>query len=192
MDIEIGAEAKDKDKSFNRRVAITVVALSIFMGLCGVKDGNIVQAMQQAQSSGVDAWSEYQAAKTKLHIDETAGAQARFLALSGGERTAAAVAPEAARLDAETAKYRAEIPTLKARAEGFQAQYDALNVHDDQFDASDALISIAVSIAAVAALVEVPAALWAAWAFGALGTVMGLAGFLGWSLHSDFLSKLLS
>jgi hypothetical protein len=190
MDIEIGAEAKDK--SFNRRVAITVVALSIFMGLCGVKDGNIVQAMQQAQSSGVDAWSEYQATKTKLHIDETALAQARFLALAGGDRTAAAVAAEAARLDAEMAKYRTEIPALKSRAEGFQAQYDALNVHDDQFDASDALISIAVSIAAVAALVEVPAALWASWAFGALGTVMGLAGFLGWSLHSAVLSRLLS
>jgi hypothetical protein len=190
MDIEIGAEAKDK--RFNRRVAITVVALSIFMGLSGVKDGNIVQAMQQAQSSGVDAWNEYQATKTKLHIDETALAQARLLALSGGERAAAAVATETVRLDAETAKYRAEIPALKTKAEGFQAQYDALNAHDDQFDASDALISIAVSIAAVAVLVEIPAALWASWAFGALGVVMGLAGFLGWSLHSAFMSKLLS
>jgi hypothetical protein len=189
MDIEIGAEAKDK--RFNRRVAITVVALSIFMGLCGVKDGNIVQAMQQAQSSGVDTWGEYQATKTKLHIDETALAQTRFLALAGGDRTAA-VAAEALRLNTEIAKYRVEIPNLKARAEGFQAQYDALNVHDDQFDASDALISIAVSIAAVAALVEVPAALWASWGFGALGVIMGLAGFLGWSLHSAFLSKLLS
>lgn len=190
MDIEIGAEAKDK--SFNRRVAITVVALSIFMGLCGVKDGNIVQAMQQAQSDGVDAWNEYQATKTKLHIDEAAATQARLTALSGDARIAAAVRLETARLDTEMAKYQAEIPTLKAKAEGFQAQYDALNVHDDQFDASDALISIAVSIAAVAALVEIPAALWASWAFGALGVVMGLAGFLGWSLHSALLSKLLS
>ncbi len=189
MDIEIGAEAKDK--SLNRRVAITVVALSIFMGLCGVKDGNIVQAMQQAQSSGVDTWGEYQATKTKLHIDETALAQTRFLALAGGDRTPA-VAAETLRLNTEIAKYKAEIPTLKAQAEGFQAQYDALNVHDDQFDAADALISIAVSIAAVAALVEVPTALWASWGFGALGVVMGLAGFLGWGLHSAFLSKLLS
>jgi hypothetical protein len=43
----------------------------------------------------------------------------------------------------------------------------------------------------VAALVEIPAALWASWAFGALGVVMGLAGFLGWSLHSALLGKLL-
>ena len=190
MDIEIGAEAKDK--SFNRRVAITVVALSIFMGLCGVKDGNIVQAMQQAQSSGVDAWDEYQATKTKLHIDETALNQARLLGLSGDARTAPAISLETTRLETEMAKYKAEVPALKSKAEGFQAQYDALNVHDDQFDASDALISIAVSIAAVAALVEIQAALWASWVFGALGVVMGLAGFLGWSLHSAFLSKLLS
>ncbi|KRA62233.1 hypothetical protein ASD79_22490 [Caulobacter sp. Root655] len=189
MDIEIGAEAKDK--RFNRRVAITVVALSIFMGLCGVKDGNIVQAMQQAQSSGVDAWDQYQAARTKLHIDETARAQTRFLALSGDGRAAAPEAAEITRLDAEIAKYQAEAPALKSRAQGFQAQYDALNVHDDQFDAADALNSIAVSIAAVAALVEIPAALWASWAFGALGVVMGVAGFLGWSLHSAFLSRLL-
>ena len=86
MDIEIGAEAKDK--RLNRQVAITVVALSIFMGLSGVKDGNIVQAMQQAQSDAVDTWGEYQATKTKLHIDETALAQTRFLALEGGPRAA--------------------------------------------------------------------------------------------------------
>ena len=190
MDIEIGAEAKDK--RLNRQVAITVVVLSIFMGLGGVKDGNIVQAMQQAQSDAVDTWGEYQATKTKLHIDETALAQTRFLALEGGARAAGPTAAEAARLEAEIAKYRGEIPTLKAKAEGYRAQYDALNVHDDQFDASDALISIAVSVAAVAALVEIPSALYVAWLFGALGVVMGLSGFLGWSLHSAFLSTLLS
>ena len=40
MDIEIDAEAKDK--RLNRLVALTVVVLSIFMGLGQVKDGNIV------------------------------------------------------------------------------------------------------------------------------------------------------
>ncbi|WP_164142337.1 DUF4337 family protein, partial [Serratia marcescens] len=66
MEIEVSAEAKDK--SLNRKVSITVVVLSVFMGVCGIKDGNIVQAMQQAQSDSVDKWNQYQAAKTKLHI----------------------------------------------------------------------------------------------------------------------------
>jgi len=190
MEVEISTEAKDK--RFNRMVAITVVVLSIFMGLSQVKDGNIVQAMQQAQSSAVDRWGEYQATKTKQHIDETALAQIEALSLIGGGKAAQASAPEIARLKAEIAKYKAEIPQLRDQAKGFEDQYNALNVHDDQFDASDALISIAVSMAAVAALVEVAGALYGAWVFGAGGIIMGLAGFLGWSLHSDLMAKILS
>src|ERR1700741_4523444 len=99
MEIEIGAEAKDK--RLNQSVAITVVVLSVFMGLGQVKDGNIVQNMQQAQSNAVDRWGEYQATKTKLHIDETALAQ---LSLLSSAPTPAAVA-ERGRLTREIAKY---------------------------------------------------------------------------------------
>lgn len=52
-------------------------------------------------------------------------------------------------------------------------------------------MSIAVSAAAVAALVETFAVLAVSWVFGAFGVVMGLAGFLGWAIHPDFLAKLL-
>lgn len=179
MDIEIDAEAKDK--RLNRMVALSVVVLSIFMGLGQVKDGNIVQAMAQAQSNAVDRWGEYQATRTKLHIDETALAQARAIP---------ALAPEVARLTTEIAKYEAESPRLRKAAEGFQAEYDALNVHDDQFDASDAAIGVAVAIAAVAALSESFPALVVAWLFGGFGVVMGLAGFLGWALKSPIASLL--
>ncbi|WP_010543214.1 DUF4337 family protein [Sphingomonas elodea] len=73
MEIEVSAEAKDK--RLNRHVAITVVVLSVATGLCNIKDGNIVQAMAQAQSSSVDLWNEYQATKTKQHLAETSRAQ---------------------------------------------------------------------------------------------------------------------
>lgn len=179
MDIEIDAEAKDK--RLNRLVALTVVVLSIFMGLGQVKDGNIIQGMAQAQSNALDSWGEYQATRTKLHIDETALAQARVMP---------ALAPEVSRLTAEIAKYEKEAPVLRKQAEGFQAQYDGLNVHDDQFDASDAAIGVAVAIAAVAALSESFPALFVAWAFGSFGMVMGLAGFLGWGIKSPLASLL--
>jgi hypothetical protein len=189
MDIEIGAEAKDK--RLNRLVALTVVMLSIVMGLGQVKDGNIVQAMQQAQSNAVDRWSEYQATKTKLHIDETALAQTGFMSAIGGPAVAKPTAAEERRLSGELVKYGKEVVQLRAAAQGFQAEYDALNVHDDQFDASDAFLSIAIAIAAVAALTESAWALYGGWAFGGLGLVMSLAGFLGWSLHSDLLGRFL-
>ncbi len=183
MEIEVSAEAKDK--SLNRSVAITVVALSVFMGVCGIKDGNIVQAMQAAQSQSVDDWNEYQATKTKQHVDEASRAQIAVLA------DPKRAAPVLAGLDRDIAKYKAEAPRLAADAKAQADQYDALNVHDDQFDASDAAVSTAISIAAVAALAESAWLLWAAWGFGAFGVFMGLCGFLGWGFHPALLSGLL-
>lgn len=182
MEVEVSAEAKDK--RLNRLVAITVVILSVFMGLAQIKDGNIVQAMDLAQSSSVDRWDEYQATRIKHHLDEATLAQLTALGRP-------ALAAEQARLKAEIAKYEVEEPRLRAEAKGLQDQYAALNVHDDQFDASDALIAIAISISAVTALAETPALLWLAWAFGAAGLVMGLSGFLGLNLHLEFLADLL-
>jgi hypothetical protein len=43
----------------NPAVAITVALLATFMGICKVKDDNIVQGMQQAQADKVDHWSYY-------------------------------------------------------------------------------------------------------------------------------------
>ena len=182
MEIELSADAKDK--RLNRLVAITVVILSVTMGLGNIKDGNIVQAMAQAQANAVDHWGEYQATKTKRHIVDTAAAQ---LAATGSP----ASAPTVAAFRAESAKYATEAPGLAQQAKADAAQYDALNVHDDQFDASEALISTAISVAAVAALVESFGVLAVAWGFSAFGLFMSVCGFAGWAFHPDVLSNFL-
>jgi hypothetical protein len=184
MDIEVSAEAKDK--RLNRLVALTVVVLSIFTGLCNIKDGNLVQTMQQAKADSVDSWNEYQATRTKLHITETA--RAEIAALAPGKPEAAATL---AQLDADIAKYRAETPKLKAQAEAQSADYDALNIHDDQFDASEAAISTAIAMAAVAALAESQMLLFGSWFFGAFGIFMGVCGFARLAFHPDVLSTFL-
>jgi len=183
MELEVSAEAKDK--RLNRMIAITVVVLSVFAGLCNIKDGNIVQAMQQAQSASLDRWNEYQATKTKQHLAEGERLQIATLAAPG--KADAALAG----LDKDIARYKAEAPALAQDAKAQSDLYDALNVHDDQFDAGDAAISTAISIAAVAALLESFWLLGLGWAFGAFGLFMGLNGFLGGSFHPDVLSKLL-
>ncbi|QNQ09107.1 DUF4337 domain-containing protein [Sphingomonas alpina] len=191
MEVEVTAEAKDK--RLNRWVAITVVILSVFMGLGNIKDGNIVQAMQQAKADSVDRWGEYQATKTKTHIAETARSEIAILAatFSPALPSAKVAAATLAETDAKIAKYHAEAPKLAREAQGFADQYDALNVHDDQFDASEALISTAISLAAVAALTESFGLVAASWAFGAFGIFMGVCGFAGWAFHPDILSNFL-
>lgn len=179
MEFEVSAEAKDK--RLNRAVAITVVILSVAMGFGNIKDGNIVQAMDQAQARSVDLWNEYQATRTKLRVTEIAELQ---LAATPGSSPAPQLAADAAR-------YRAEAPrlALEARAEG--TRYDALNIHDDQFDGSEALIATAVSVSAVAALAESSWLLAIAWAFGGCGLFLSLCGFAGWAFHPDVLNTLL-
>ncbi|WP_308515715.1 DUF4337 domain-containing protein [Sphingomonas flavescens] len=182
MEVELNAEANDK--RLNRLVALTVVVLSVAMGLGNIKDGNIVQAMAQAQANGLDRWSEYQATRTKLHIVETARTQ-----LKAAQRSAVA-ASAIASFDNEAAKYRVESPKLSAEAKQYAHRYDALNFHDDQFDAAEASLATAISIAAVAALTESWLPLWAAWVFGGFGLFMTLCGFAGWGFHPDILSNL--
>src|SRR6476646_7835819 len=60
---------KEKEKSrLNNLVAITVAILATFMGICNVKDGNIVQNMQQAQANSIDTWAWYQARKIRADV----------------------------------------------------------------------------------------------------------------------------
>jgi len=183
MEIEVSAEAKDK--RLNRLIAITVVILSVFAGLCNIKDGNIVQAMQAAQAASIDTWNEYQATKTKLHLAEATRLQLATLAAPGRADAAIAV------LDKDIAKYKGQAPGLAKAAKAQSDLYGALNVHDDQFDAGDAAISTAIALAAVAALSESAMLLWTAWVFGAFGLFMGLNGFLGGSFHPAVLSTFL-
>ena len=178
------------DKRLNRGVAATVVLFSVFLGLCNIKDGNINQNMQQAKADAVDTWSEYQASRTKLHLSE--GEADQLAVLGSIARDQAAVAKQEAVLAARVAKYKTEGPALAVKAKGFEKQYDDLNYHDDQFDATDALVSIAVSVAAVSALVESWWVLFVGWGFGAAGLVFGIAGFAGWAIHPDLLARFLS
>lgn len=189
MEIELTAEAKDR--RLNRLVAITVVVLSVFTGVCNIKDGNLVQAMQQAKADSVDTWGEYQATKTKLHVAQNAREEIAVIAAGASAAGQARAAQSTATLDGEIAKYEQEGPALAAKAKGFADQYDALNVHDDQFDASEGLISAAISMAAVAALAESFLLLFGSWAFGAFGMVMGVCGFAHLAFHPDVLSNFL-
>lgn len=180
---------ESRDKRLNRMVALTVVFLSVFMAVANIKDDNLVQAMALAKSDAVDSWNEYEATKTKQHIAETARAE---IAVLGGDRPNVATMAAMADYDRTIAKYKAESPRLAQKAKAHEGEYDALNIHDDQFDMCDALISIAISLAGVAALAETRWLLFVAWGFGGFGVLMGVAGFAGWALHPDMLAGFLS
>src|SRR3954470_10653237 len=64
------AVEKSRESRLNAAVAALVAITATFTALSNVKDGNVVQAMQAAQASSVDAWSYFQAKSTKQSIAE--------------------------------------------------------------------------------------------------------------------------
>jgi hypothetical protein len=63
-------------------LAITVALLATFLGVCKVKDDNIVQAMQQAQADKLDHWNFDQARNTRQEVATSTVVQLK-LAVAG-------------------------------------------------------------------------------------------------------------
>jgi Domain of unknown function (DUF4337) len=78
------------------------------------------------------------------------------------------------------------------QAEEDQRSYDRLNFRDDQFDLSDALIALAISLLAITALTHKEWLYWLALVPTVGGVAMGLAGRFAWRLHPDWFVLLLS
>jgi hypothetical protein len=176
----------------NPAVAITVALLATFMGICKVKDDNIVQAMQQAQADKLDHWQFYQARNIREEIAKSTLVQLRLQAATVAPARQSAYQEQIRAYEALTQDQHQKKDALKAQAEKDQATYDALNFKDDQFDLSDALIAIAISLLAVTSLTQLPWLYALALVPSGFGVLMGLSGLVGWGLHPDALIRLLS
>ena len=185
-------EREARKARLNASVAITVAVLATFMGICKVKDDNIVQTMQQAQADKIDHWAFYQARNLRQEVAEATRTQLSLAKLNAAPNAVASYEEAIARYEALTREQAQKKEEMKAAAEQDQQHYDAANYRDDQFDLSDALLAIAIAMLAVTALTGLWALYWAALVPTAFGVLMGVAGLGGLPIHPDALIKLLS
>ena len=191
-DVPSVAASDARARRLNTWVAITVALLATFMGICKVRDDNLVQAMQQAQADKIDHWSFYQARNIRQEIAQAQVDQLILITSTQSPAAQAKAAPLIARYTALAAEQKEKKAELQKQAIADQAMYDALNYHDDQFDLADALTAIAISLLALTSLTQRRWLFWVALTAAIFGVVMGLAGLLSWQLHPDALSHLLS
>jgi molecular chaperone GrpE (heat shock protein) len=189
-------QTEDKPKrplnSLNTLVALLVALLATFMGICQVKSGNIVQAMQQAQVDKIDNYAWYQARNLREEIARANVANLTAQAAAAPPQAQAAIQEQIKIYQGIAADQENKKKVQQTDAENADKAYQQLNIHDDQFDVSDAMLALAISLLALTALTQ------KRWLFGiamvptALGVLMGLAGLLELNLKLNFISKLLS
>ena len=173
-----------RESKINAKVAIWVALTATVMALCDVKDGNICQAMAQAQAHSIDAWSYFQAKSTKEVVVQNSLELLSAQKGPGYEELAKKYTQDLARYEKEKAE-------IKKQAEAYQQEYDNLNIFDDQFDMTDAFLSIAIAMFGITALTQKKWLLYFAAGISSLGIILGFTAFLKISLHSDFISKIL-
>lgn len=169
----------------NSIVAVCVAITATFMALCNVKDGNIDQAMSQAQSHYVHASVFFQAKSTKQAI--AASSLENIKDQHSPDRES-----QIRKYEEKIAEYEQDKIEMKAQAAGYQKEYDAINLFDDQFDMTEALLTISIALFSITSLTQKKWLLWFSILMSAMGMVLGLTAFMHISIHSDFISKILS
>jgi len=167
----------------NSRVALFVAITATFMALCNVKDGNIVQSMSQAQAHALNAWSYFEAKSTKQAIAENT------LELLKLQKTGDTSVIK--KFEDNIARYETEKADIKKQAEGFTKEYDDINLFDDQFDMTEALLTISIAMFGITALTQKKWLLYFSGCVSLAGIILGLTAFMKISLHSDFISRIL-
>ncbi|MEH1782523.1 DUF4337 domain-containing protein [Nostoc sp.] len=189
---ETPANREKRKSRLNSAVAIAVALIATFIGICKIKDDNIVQAMQQAQANKIDDWALYQARNIREEIAKSNVTQLKLQSLSQPAAVRADYEKQIAAYQSIADKEDQKKQQQKVIAEQDQTTYDQLNYHDDQFDLADASLSLSVSLFAITSLSQKKWLFYAALVPTLFGLVMGLSGLLNWQLHPDALTKLLS
>lgn len=189
---------RDKDEKTSSRaqlntwVAISVALLATFLGICKVKDDNIVQAMQQAQANKIDSYTWYQARNIREEVANSTVAQLKVLQVSASPQAQSVIQDEIKTYQGLAQDQETKKKIQQTDADKADQVYNELNFHDDQFDLSDAMLALAISMLAVTALTQKRWLFYIAMAPTFFGVLMGLAGLLSWHIHPNFLTRLLS
>jgi hypothetical protein len=186
------AVEKARESKLNTVIAVCVAVIATFMSLCNVKASNIVQQMSQAQAHAVDEWSYYQSKSTKQHVAEAAIDQIELQRDVAPEDQKPRFEAAIKKQKDAVAKYEKEKDEIKKKAQGYEETVEKLDIHNDQFDMAEALMSVAIALFGVTALTQKRFMMFIAGGFGVFGAFMGIAGFAKLGFHPDILARLLT
>ncbi|MFZ4602859.1 MAG: DUF4337 family protein [Caulobacterales bacterium] len=157
------------DEQFNNRVALSIALIATFLAVSTIKSGNVEQSLAQAQAERNNSWAWYQAVRVREDMATYELANLKRAAHSN----------EVAAQEEELRRIRDRLAEVSGRAKAAEKDLERLNALADQYDLSDALIAIAMSLLAVCALVRNRPLYWFGFATAAAGAAWASASMAG-------------
>jgi hypothetical protein len=189
--MEIETKSESGNKRLNSLVAVTVVVLSVFLAIQGIKAGNVAQGIDATKSDVLNKWAQYQAARLKHDIAEAALSTNLLVAAVPGI-DAKIVAAERTKTESAITAYVQREKKYFDEAKALEADLKVLNRRDDQYDVAEALMSVGIAVSAIAILVESWFVLALGWVFGGFGMTMSVAAMRAIDLYPEWLVQIIA
>jgi Ca2+-dependent lipid-binding protein len=190
-EIQLPEKSSESNNPLDSWIGLMVVFIATFIGICNVKDDNIVQQMQLRQVERNDSWAWFQARNIRQAVYE--GVAAELSVPQANEtpeiKSFREAKSEEFRKKSESQEKKAE--KQKADAEEAQQGYDKLNDMDDQFDLCDATLALSLALMGVTALTKKWWLFFIALIPATFGFIMGLAGFCGWDTNFAIIKSII-
>jgi hypothetical protein len=187
------AEAHRRD-GFNRIVALTVAILALIMVLGRVKSSNLTTSVVTAQMQLFQSWSRFEEITTRARVLDTQIQNWEIMkGLAGLQITPAQqqqVQETIGKFQTEFANVKDNMARMQAQAKQSQTVRDALVSQQHLLQFSEALLTLAITLFAVSALVRSKPLYALGLAVSLVGVLFELGAFLNWNLHVSFLSFL--
>ncbi|HEY3332416.1 MAG TPA: DUF4337 domain-containing protein [Capsulimonadaceae bacterium] len=188
---ELLAEEK-RDSRLNTWVALAVAFLATFVAICTVAERGIVKQMQYQQIQSLDNWNYYQARTIRSMV-------AKSTADAFTIDSIAATGPSKAAFLAKAEEYKKEADSQDAKkkeqmeaAKKADETYEKLKERDEQFEVSEAILAIAVSMLALTSLTHKKWLFYASMVPTAFGIILGGAAITHHHVPIEFISKFLT
>lgn len=190
-EIELPEKLIDTNNPLDSWIGLMVVIIATFIGICNVKDDNIVQQMQLKQVERNDNWAWFQARNIRQAVYEGVAAELSVPHSNESSEIKSFREAKSAEFRKKSESQEKNAEKQKADAEEAQQGYDKLNDMDDQFDLCDAALAVSLALMGVTALTKKWWLFFIALVPATIGFIMGLAGFCGWDTNFAIIKSII-
>jgi hypothetical protein len=173
---------KLKNRVFERRVALTMAIFAVMLAIAGLGGNNATKEMLLAQQQASDQWAFYQSKSIKEHQSRLRRTEIEFALVERGGNMTPEVRKQAetllGKIKEEEQRYQSEKAEIEKEAKELEHERDLNREKDPYFDFAEVLLQIAIVMASISILADMPPIFYFSLMLASTGTFLALNGYL--------------